>query len=346
MLVLIGVLAHNESAHIGALIADLGNQDILRSGVTIEIHVVANGCTDKTVDIAKNAFGTQPFRHENIRTFVHDVAQAGKSNAWNMLIHNLASPHTDIMFLLDADIRLPENTTLGLMHRALVQSTKAMVAVDESVKDLSLKSQKSLIEKIILAASGTAHDTRKSIAGGLYCARFNVLRSIWMPIGLPGEDGFLRAMILTSNFSAQEDSGRLVFVQGARHVFESERRIRDVFRHNVRLAIGTAINVLLFKHFRAQLAENKNLNIADYVRERNAVDPNWINELIQAKVEEGNYFVMERRFALRRLQWFSALSIGEQVRKAPLFLMGLVFDFLLVLRANQLMRDGAGAGYW
>ena len=46
-----------------------------------------------------------------------------------------------------------------------------------------------------------------------------------MPIGLPGEDGFLRAMILTSNFTKEENLDRLVFVEGARHIFESERTI-------------------------------------------------------------------------------------------------------------------------
>ena len=57
-------------------------------------------------------------------------------------------------------------------------------------------------------------------------------------------------MILTSNFTKDENFDRLVFVEGARHIFELERTISGVFRHNVRLAIGTAINVLLFNHIR------------------------------------------------------------------------------------------------
>ena len=124
-------------------------------------------------------------------------------------------------------------------------------AVDESVKDLSEKAHKTIIERLILAVSGTAHDNRTAIAGALYCVRYGILTKIWMPIGLPGEDGFLRAMILTENFTRDENLELIAFADGARHIFESERNIGGVFRHNIRLAIGTAINVLLFKHIRS-----------------------------------------------------------------------------------------------
>ena len=169
MLVSIGILAHNEANDIGNLIVDLGNQTLLSNRLlSIEIHVVANGCTDATVEVSKTALAARPFKAENIRTFVHEIARAGKSNAWNELIHSYITPITKFLFLSDADIRIPERTSLQLMLDALIHSRAAKVSVDRSVKDLVDRSDKSIIERLILAGSGTASDTRTAIAGGLY----------------------------------------------------------------------------------------------------------------------------------------------------------------------------------
>ena len=345
MIVSIGILAYNEACDIGNLISDLANQSLLSNNrLSIEIHVVANGCTDATVDVSKEALSTQAFQNGNITVFVHNLVRAGKSNAWNELIHTFASPNTDFIFLLDADIRIPEKTTLQLVLDRLNQSKTARVAVDESVKDLSEEAHKSTTERLILAASGTAYNTRTAIAGALYCARFEVLKSIWMPIGLPGEDGFLRAMILTSNFTKDENLDCIIFVEGARHIFESMRSIRGVFHHNIRLAIGTAINVLLFKHIRESQSIQK--DVSNYIRQRNAVDPVWINELITNEIRRGKYFLFNKNFILKRLKMLSSLPFSEQVRRGPIFMLGFVFDVAIFFTANHLMRKGAGAGYW
>ena len=66
-------------------------------------------------------------------------------------------------------------------------------------------------------------------------------------------------MILTSNFTKDENLDRIILVEGARHIFQSERTIRGVFRHNVRLAIGTAVNVLLFNRIRVSEDIQKNV---------------------------------------------------------------------------------------
>ena len=140
MLISIGILAHNEEHDIGTLISDLANQNLLSNeALSIEIHVVANGCKDQTVSVSKIALAAPPFQRKNIATFVHDLPQPGKSNAWNQFIHSLASPKTDFVFCLDADIRIPEATTLQLVLDKLVASKTALVAIDESVKDLSEK---------------------------------------------------------------------------------------------------------------------------------------------------------------------------------------------------------------
>jgi glycosyltransferase involved in cell wall biosynthesis len=345
MLVSIGILAHNEADKITSLISDLGNQTLLvNERLSIEIHVVANGCTDATVAVSKEALTASVFQRKNVKASVQNIERAGKSNAWNELVHTFASPRTEYMFFLDADIHIPEDTTLQLMLDGLIGSKNGCVAVDQSVKDLSEQVHKTAVEKLILAASGTAYDNRTALAGALYCVRFEVLRNVWMPIGLPGEDGFLRAMILTSNFTQNENLERIIYVDGARHIFESARTINDVFRHNIRLAIGTAVNVLLFKHIRASRSIQN--DVGSYIRQRNAADPNWVNELIANEIKGGRYFLLHGGFLTKRLHRLSSRSFSEQVRKAPITMVGLVFDVALFFTANHMMRRGAGAGYW
>ena len=58
MIITIGIFAHNEADEIGNLIFDLGNQSLLSNdGFSIEIYVVANGCTDETVKVSKECLG-------------------------------------------------------------------------------------------------------------------------------------------------------------------------------------------------------------------------------------------------------------------------------------------------
>jgi glycosyltransferase involved in cell wall biosynthesis len=344
MMVTIGILAYNEAAQIGNLIADLARQTLVsRGNVSIEVHVIANGCTDSTAAVARGALASPFFSREHVRTFVHELLRAGKSNAWNELIHSFAPPNTDYIFLLDADIRIPDDTSLEIVLIRLVRSQAAAVAIDESVSHLSEKTDRTIVERLINAGSATAYDTQTAICGQFYCARFDVLQEIWMPIGLPGEDGFLRAMIMTSNFSETPNFERIVFVKGVRHLFESEYTLRGVFRHNVRLAIGTAINVMLFDHLRASRAAEG--NVGEYVRQRNEKDPNWINELISERLQK-QYFLFNRDFVLKRTKRFSSLPIRERLKKGPIYLLGIIFDIVLSLRANHLMRKGAGAGFW
>lgn len=342
-IVAIGILARNEAAHIGTLINDLGRQTILSEvGVAVQIFVVANGCTDSTVEVARAALEAPSFPAA-ITGSVHNLDQAGKSNAWNALIHEIVPNSTEFIFLLDGDIRLPEPDSLLLLLRALLTVPEAVVAVDRSVKDLQLEKPRTLVERVIGVATGTANDPRTAVAGALYCARYADVRNIWMPIGLPGEDGFLRAMLLTSSFSKDEQLAKHVYVDEAFHVFEGLRTFSAVYRHNVRLAIGTGINILLFEHLRKIVAAGLDAN--RYIRGRNAEDPNWINNLINERIRR-SYFPLHLRFLVRRLdasRYFPRMPIFKRVF---ILFIGLLFDFAVFLKATVMMRRGVGAGYW
>jgi glycosyltransferase involved in cell wall biosynthesis len=341
----VGILARNEEAGIAQLIEDLGEQSLLTDGrISVHVHVVANGCTDRTADAARRAFAAPPFVNLEAGSSVHELERTGKSNAWNTFVHEVVPESSDYLLFLDGDIRIPDRNSLKRVIERLTASPEAVVAVDRSVKDIELENPDGIVEKLIKLATGTAHDTRTAIAGACYCARFSEVRRIWMPIGLPGEDGFLRAMLLTSNFEHEERLERLVFVEDAYHVFESMRDLGGVIRHNVRLAIGTTVNILLFWHFME--LRKKNLDIAEYVRARNVSDPDWVNDLTRDRLTT-NYFPLEPRFLSRRLRGVMSRPARQRSAKTwAVALLGTGFDLVVFLKATLLMRKGAGAGYW
>ena len=341
----IGILAHNESDSIAALIGDMGRETIFRNeDISFSIHIVANGCKDDTGDVASKALEAPAFQLPNIRGRVHELPQAGKANAWNKFIHSFADQNSDFVFLVDADIRLLGDTTLSLMLDSLMASPDALIAVDEPVKDVALKAKKSLMDRLILSFSRTTHDFRSALAGSLYCARFETVRNIWIPTGIIGEDGFLRAMILTSNFTEQETTSRLIFVEGARHSFETRRNLRDIWHHQVRLAIGTGLNVLLFAHLREQLKRMGSIEL--YIKTRNEDDPRWLNSLIVEEMRKERYLVMDRGFVGRRLRFFRLLPLASKFVKFPVYILATALDVIVFLAANRVMRKGAAVGFW
>lgn len=343
--VCVGILARNEAEGIADLIGDLAEQTLLTENqqVSVQIIVVANGCTDDTAEVARSALADLQVGLPDVGTSVHELARPGKSNAWNEFVHGIVPEVTDYVFFLDGDIRFPERDTLNLVLRGLMSSTQAVVAVDRSVKDLELENPKNIVQKMIKSATGTANDPRTAIAGACYCVRFDEVRKIWMPIGLPGEDGFLRAMLLTSSFSHDEHLARHLFVGEAYHVFESLREVGDVVRHNVRLAIGTAVNILLFWHLRRVAADGRDL--AEYIKERNKAEPDWVNSLIRERLQE-SYFPLEPKFLARRLRGKISDSKQRSFKGLVIALFGTGFDLVVFIRATALMRKGAGAGYW
>lgn len=337
--VVIGVLARNEALRIGDLLTDVARQTLLDSAeFAISIAVVANGCSDRTAEVARENFSHQRFA--GMTTAVRELDVPGKSNAWNEFVHSVVPSDTDFVFFLDADIRIPGENSMLLVLRSLADNSKAVVAVDRSVKDLELERPKGFTERLIKRATGTANDTRQAIAGAFYCVRYSALKGIWLPIGLPGEDGFLRAMLLTSSFAHDEDMSRHIFVEEAYHVFESLRDARSVLRHNVRLAIGTAINIALFGELRGVRAAGE--DVAQYIRQRNAADPAWVNELIGRRLKT-SYFPLQPKWLLRRLhQRRSRASVAA----LAIAVVGTAFDLVVFAKATRLMRRGAGAGHW
>lgn len=114
----IGIAARNEEASLGSALESLDN-DLLHIDRRINVVVAANGCSDRTVDVALNyaarrwgaprkaeSVGERCWRFESgqLRFDVLELVIARKSAALNA-IHSAAS--SGIVILLDGDITLP-----------------------------------------------------------------------------------------------------------------------------------------------------------------------------------------------------------------------------------------------
>ncbi|MET0541573.1 MAG: glycosyltransferase, partial [Variovorax sp.] len=111
----IGVFAHNEEARIAGVLEDLAQQDIFeRADVSVRVFVLANGCEDATVRVAREAVRGLPVALAG-RMEVVDLPFRGKSRTWNYFVHELCMGQAEYICCVDGDIRVPSRSNLGLM---------------------------------------------------------------------------------------------------------------------------------------------------------------------------------------------------------------------------------------
>ena len=244
----IGIFAHNEASGIAAMVTRLLAQDILQdASFSARILVLANGCSDDTV---ARVVGVE----------VADLPEGGKSRTWNRFVHDLARPDADVLVFADADIAFCDAGAL----RRLVQALGARWVINsQPVKDIVARPERlSAMDKIIAAAGGGLDDWQTAICGQLYAMPAAVARRFHLPIGLPVEDGFLRAMVLTDALSGPEDFSRIGGAEGVSHIYASERSIGGLIRHQVRIVIGSAVNFAAFGALMAVPAPARHAELA------------------------------------------------------------------------------------
>ena len=97
-----GIMAHNEEANVGRLLARVGESRLARVDVT-EIIVVASGCTDRTEEVVCRAAA----QDRRIR-LISQPTREGKASAMNLF---LAQATSDVLVLSSADL-LPGEDSL------------------------------------------------------------------------------------------------------------------------------------------------------------------------------------------------------------------------------------------
>jgi glycosyltransferase involved in cell wall biosynthesis len=324
------VFAHNEAKGIAAMVARLLAQDL--SGLQARILVLANGCTDATAHLARAA-GVE----------VADLAEGGKSRTWNRFVHDLARDAAEVLIFVDADIAFTAPDCLKRLALGLVARPELWVLNSQPVKDIVARPEGlGALDKIIAAAGGGSDDWKTAICGQLYAMPAARARRFHLPIGLPVEDGFLRAMVLTDALTGPEDFGRIDGLDGLSHLYASERRIAALIRHQTRIVIGSAINFAAFEALRALPEEARRPALA-----RAAADEGWLVRAIRARLPGWPFGFVPMHFLTKRLQrlWSHPRDLLRP-KRVFLALMGFGFDAIVYVLAQYRMARGTGAGHW
>lgn len=326
----IGVFAHNEGGGIAAMVARLLAQDV--SGLDARVLVLANGCTDDTVARARAA-GAE----------VADLPLGGKSRTWNRFVHDLSRPAVEVLVFVDADIEFTAPDSLKRLALGLAARPALWVLNSQPVKDIVARPQNlSPLDKIIAAAAGGLDDWKTAICGQLYAMPAACARSLHLPIGLPVEDGFLRAMVLTDALTAPEDFSRIDGLDGVSHLYASERSLFALIRHQVRIVIGSALNFAAFDALRTLPSVARRPALAQA-----AADEGWLSRAARAALPRWPFGFVPFHFLTKRL--VRAVATPAQLfrpKRVILLLLGFGFDLIVYVLAQYRMARGAGVGFW
>ncbi len=350
MIISIGVLAWNEEESIGLALQSLLGQTLIReladhAADRLEIVVVPNGCSDHTDEKAAEALrpGAVSIPADRFCWRVENLCEAGKVNAWNQFVHRFSNQAADYIILMDADIRFTHPDTLKNMVQALLQNPHAEAAVDLPQKHILFKSRKTLGDRLSLAIGQITQTTPAQLTGQLYCARGPMLRRIHMPLGLMVEDGFLKHMICTNQFTQPQDNQRIIRAPNASHVFEAYLRIIDIFNNQRRQQIGHCIYTYLRDSLKAD-ASGK--DAGEVIAENNARDPDWFRKVIRERVQQAGWWVIYPGAFGVRFKRLRNLSVRQAVLRFPVAFVAFLMDVVVLVAANRRLRSGPLAGVW
>ena len=171
------VLAHNEERHIAACLDSIFAADPDRK---FQVHVMANGCTDRTEAIVNDYSRKRPEVH------LVSIVLGDKCNAWNVFIHDTvpnSCSDRDVYFFMDGDATATPGS-FSAMARALNQLAEANAA---SALPFAGRSAASDREKMI---------DEHALVANLYSLRGSFVRRlaeerVRVPLNLEGDDGLI-----------------------------------------------------------------------------------------------------------------------------------------------------------
>lgn len=349
----IGIMAWNEEASIGPMLASLFGQTIFAHlearGERVEVVCLANGCTDGTVAVAGKIFTTMEREHParlGLSARVEDITQPGRNNAWNRFVHEFTARGTRFICLMDADIAFDRPDTLQLVLTELESNPRLGGASDTPVKAVADRNRPTLRERLSLATSEMTGTIEGRLNGMLYCLRTDIARNLYLPLDvLVNDDGFFKEAICTNFFRAPSDPSKVVSVRAATHLYEPYLALRDVVNNQKRQMIGQA-TVHVMVEYLLTLPERDRAQLAATLRRLDASDPDWLKKKINAHVARTGFFW--RLFpGILGFRWrrLGRLRGWKRVTHFPAAAAGFGVTLVACWQAARFLRRGA-TNYW
>jgi hypothetical protein len=294
----IGIVARNEEAGIGAMLRSLFQQSLFgelnRRGWKCEIICLANGCTDRTAEVAAEIFNSQMLNHPDraaIRARAVDLPEPGKLNAWNQFVHSLSARKAQFLFLMDCDILIHRPQTLWNMLRALEDDSRAHIAVDRPCKHVLFKARKSLWDHLSLKVSRLTSSAEAQLCGQLYCIRAVTARNIYLPKDLSAcEDGFIKTLVCTDFLTRPVEPQRICLADGAEHTFESYASPVALVKNQKRQIMGQTIVHILVDGYLKTRPPSERARLAGTLAEMDRTDPGWLKRLIHEHLRQTRFW--------------------------------------------------------
>jgi biofilm PGA synthesis N-glycosyltransferase PgaC len=224
------VCAHNEEHNIAALVSDVLGQRVPDGWNFTELLIVADGCTDRTVELVRAA----QHEHPSIRLLELPHPNRGKSLAFNVGIVTLA---TDTVVMFDADVRLAHDDVTARLLGAVGEGG-ALVSgndVPEPKPIASLGHAASVGRHLIkqeLKRRLNYYDNVYTCVGRCMAMQRSFYDGLSIP-NVPGEDNF-------RYFTARERGLRYTYAPDAVVFFKPADTLADYVHQHARFWHGVA----------------------------------------------------------------------------------------------------------
>jgi glycosyltransferase involved in cell wall biosynthesis len=333
------IIAKDEENAIEHTIRSLAGQSLWDADITLKIIFYFNGCTDRTVQVARHAVSLYLKKYSRSVKIV-DTKIGGKSRSWNAVVHHASDLATDYFLFLDADIVFASNKACLSVLELLWEDRHCVAVSGRPMKSFALKKHKTLLDRISLSVS-EHNRAQRSINGSLYCMTAQEARNIFLPTQNPAEDGFLNAMIHTKGFSCPPDAMRVNQADSVTHYYKPAAGL-GIFYHERRVLIGTIINRWIFEHLWDLKSE---AHLGTSIAYWNDNDPAWVQKIVDRHVD-GKRWVIPTGVLFWRMPDRKQLTMGQYLRRLPLSLAATAFNIMVCVAANRRIKAGAAAGIW
>lgn len=339
MSIAVCILAKDEGKRIGQSLAQLARQSFVRDGTDIiEIHVVANGCTDNTAADARGC--AKLFDGSRASLHVHDLYPGGKSRAWNHAVHELVGDNVENFVFVDADVTFVHDQVIAEMLARLKADTHLAALSSFPVKDVDTKARKNALDRFSLVVSSRTRHV-EVINGQLYVARARALREIWLPDQIPGEDGFLNAMLSTKGFTHLADPTLVSATTEPTHYFHSHRPLEFV-SHERRMIVGTMINRWIFEHLWSLGSATP---AGQLIRDWNQTDPAWVDRLVGQRAAKTKWLI-PNTILFSRFRGRGERPYWKHAAYVPVAAAAFLLTLPPAILANKRLKEVGAAATW